>query len=668
MDIIYKWIFVLLFILLAMFLGIVWNDSNLLRKIIFGLSCAFIIVILDGFFLAYFKLFCLLKLILFISLENIIIAIIALRHKKIEKIYFRWDMFILFITVLGSILLLMFPSTDIFGGRDEGLYFMEGVHIAQTGRLDFERDQYLVENYENIFGWCELGYLGVYSKYYFNTSDSYGDHEFQFMPLLPISLAVGYLLGGIPLLIRINGIIGIFTLLVIYCFINDYIGNKYQSFFSCVLILLSPAFLWNARGTFSETLAQFIMFLALYILCKAWAEYKYVYWIISGILIGITSIVRIDAFVCGIGFLFALILMIYWDSSRFKYYFSISFSYFVTIFLCILYGYQNSYSYIFEHKHLLIPLVVIQIILLGILVFLFFLIKKKRNLFFNSGVLYNQTFQNCFIGLYWIFIFVLLFIRPDIEGDSFATRAAKEFSWYTSIFAVFYFPIGIKHIINKNKKHIISLLPFLCISGSIYLLYIYNPSISQDHIWCSRRWVFMSISFVMICFVQSLGELRSGLKKNYGLILIATVICYLLCQDKSFLTVSMYKNLNNEYEKLAKNMTNDEVYFTADSKLATTLRFIYNRSVYYIDISHGIISGRTTDVLYELSNYMKETNNQIYFIGDISVLDEADITYEIIFEYTISTIDLERSIAEFPRKTSQLNIPANIYVLSSGLD
>lgn len=339
MAILYKLIFLLLFIVLTISIGIIWDDKRLSRKIILGLSFSLLILILDGFFLALFRQFYLTNILISILIENVILLIYLLKQNKIDSVKINFDFPLIIIVIIGVALLPLFPSTSIYGGRDEGLYFMEGIHIADEGRLDFERDHYMVENYDNISGWCELGYLGVYSKYYYGTSESYGDYEFQFMPLFPIALAIGYLTGGLGLLIRVNSIIGIMSLLIIYCFIDDYIGNKYHSVLSCILILISPAFLWNARGTFSETLAQFIMFVAFYLLCRAWDRLNKNDWIVSAILIGITFLVRIDAFVCGIGYLIAMILMECWDFKKIKYYFYAISVYFVTAIFCILYGF-----------------------------------------------------------------------------------------------------------------------------------------------------------------------------------------------------------------------------------------------------------------------------------------------------------------------------------------
>lgn len=666
MDILYKFILLILFLWLVIDIGKAWSDTRISRKIIFGFSFGFLLTLLTGFCLAFFNQFKLIYLAIFLFAETLIISLFMNKKDKIQdKIQIKIEYPIILIILLGSFLLLLFPSTNIYGGRDEGLYFMEGVHIAQTGSLDFEQDKYMIENYEDISKWCELGYLGVYSKYYYGISDSYGDYEFQFMPLFPTALALGYLIGGFQLLIRVNSIIGILSLLIIYCFVNDFIGNKYHSLNSCILILLSPAFLWNARGTFSETLAQFIIFLAFYMLCKGWNNSKMFDWIISGFLIGITFLVRIDAFVCGIGFLIAMILMLFWDSKNKKYYTNTIKIYFVSTILCIIYVCMKSYCYIYDHKKLLMPLLMIQILLLMIYIFESHYLKNVGSM--NNCLILNKKFQNCVIVVYWLFICIMIFIRPLIIGDSFSTRAVVEFSWYTSMISVAYLPIGIKAIINRNKERVISLLPFLCISGSIYLLYIYNPSISQDHIWCSRRWVFLSISFVMICFINSLGEFVGGLKKEYGVLIVLTVICYLLHHDSAFLTTAMFKGLEQQYSKLAEQLNDNEVYFTSNSRLATTLKFVYEKPVYYIDIFHYIKSGRTEDIIPELNEYLVNTKQQINYIGDISELGIIDLGYEVLYRQEMETIDLEIAVSKFPNQTYRLTIPANIYSLSAKL-
>lgn len=47
----------------------------------------------------------------------------------------------------------------MLGGRDPGLYYLNGIHIAQTGAYQYEEDLYLTENYEELEGVVTPGYM-----------------------------------------------------------------------------------------------------------------------------------------------------------------------------------------------------------------------------------------------------------------------------------------------------------------------------------------------------------------------------------------------------------------------------------------------------------------------------------------------------------------------------
>lgn len=639
-----------------------WNDKNANRKLFAGIMGSFLLVIFDGFVIALFGIFSIFSLFILLLIETVallgyqikshICSIVWVKEIKISILA------IILIMIAGQ-LLLGFPSMNIYGGRDEGLYFMQGIHIAKTGAITYEEDQYLVDHYEDISQWCELGYLGVYSKYNFNTSDSYGAYEFQFMPLMPVALAIGYILGGISLLIRMNGIIGIMSLVCIYCFVSDFLGNKLQAFFTSVLLLFSPAFLWNARATFSETLAQFLIFLCFYIFAKGWDDEKIQYSILAGIVIIFALLTRIDTFIFGIGILVAAIIEILTDNRKTKYYVYFIMVYFMAELAVGLYSMSYSYSYIYEHKQYLFLILLVQIIFLAIFLLMLYFFKGKN--YTIKNFLLRRNFQILFLGCYYLTIFFLLFIRPQIEENNFAVRAIKEFSWYTSMIAILLVPIGIVFLLNNSREKVNRNLLFLCVGGSSYLLYIINPSISEDHIWASRRWILLGIPFVIICFMNAVSFFQEKFGNEISVMLVIIVLSYLIYQDSPFISTRMFDGLQEQYAELAKNIRNDSIYYTTSTRLATTLRFVYDKNIYFIDKSHLIKSGTTEECIEELYEYLNNSHSKILFIGEKTDLGEDKFEYNLVNEKNIKCIDLEKCVAEFPRKLTQLVIPANIY-------
>ena len=91
------------------------------------------------------------------------------------------------------------------------------------------------------------------------------------------------------------------------------------------------------------------------------------------------------------------------------------------------------------------------------------------------------------------------------------------------------------------------------------------------------------------------------------------------------------------------------------------MRFIYDKKVYYIDKEHFLKNGKTEDCIEELYQYLCTKGGSVFYVGDKMDLGDEKFNYSIINENILSCTDLERCVAEFPRKLTQLVIPANIY-------
>ena len=144
------------------------------------------------------------------------------------------------ILVVALALYALFPANFMMSGRDQGIYIIHGVHIAKEGKFSYDSDEFLNEHYEEYQGIISLGYPAFYSNYSYNqevpeysgylfgesfSHPNYGDITPQFMPVFSALLAVGYDVGGLSLLFRINAIVAAFSLLALYYLARRYFGK-----------------------------------------------------------------------------------------------------------------------------------------------------------------------------------------------------------------------------------------------------------------------------------------------------------------------------------------------------------------------------------------------------------------------------------------------------------
>ena len=99
-----------------------------------------------------------------LSIMNAILAvqiILILFYIKIKKYKFdikailfkiakyKYNKGVVLVILICSVLYMAFPTKYMMAGRDPGLYFLNGIHIARTGDWQYETDDYLNENYSD---------------------------------------------------------------------------------------------------------------------------------------------------------------------------------------------------------------------------------------------------------------------------------------------------------------------------------------------------------------------------------------------------------------------------------------------------------------------------------------------------------------------------------------
>ncbi len=140
----------------------------------------------------------------------------------------RWDVAAVALLLISFCLCFFFPTKYMPAGRDPGVYLINGVHIAKTGGITYESNVYLNEHYEEVKDLLKLDAPGFYSEYEYGISKEPGSVVTQFLHMFPSLLAVGYRVGGLEGLVRVNAFINFFALGIMYLLTKRMFGERRQ--------------------------------------------------------------------------------------------------------------------------------------------------------------------------------------------------------------------------------------------------------------------------------------------------------------------------------------------------------------------------------------------------------------------------------------------------------
>lgn len=555
-----------------------------------------------------------------------------------------------FIFLMLAVLYFVFPTQYLLGGRDPGIYVIHGVHIAETGSIQYDTDHQLTELYEEYGDLIQPGYPAFFTPVqYGEVGEETGDISPQFMPMYPALLAVGYDLGGLPALFRTNGILTLAALLVIYFLVKEFFSRKAAP--AAVLILgLCPAELWGARLTETELLAQLMFYLAIYIWLTGWKTGKNRYLAAAGFLLGLGVWNRIDILIVGLGFFIAAAYSMIWNPEKRKGVTAGCVAYILTAAGAYLYLYCFSRAYYRMHidNHSLPTALLINGIGFAAWLLAFAAAKLWKGIgqekYNFIHMLTGKKGPRIGLGIVLTAAFLYAyFIRSGFgTKSSFAQLSMIQYCWYTSVPLFLLMIAGLLLLLRNRQWHADGYYAFLCMAGVCIIAYIIDPSISPDHIWAARRWVPVNIPATVILGCYGWQELfpagrRWEWTKGAGIICLAGFMAW---QSRAFLFKPMLENFDKQYETLADHMSDDVVYFTQDGEMASILHYIYGKQVYRADASQT----------EEMQRYIEE-QGELDFVGEFPMTSIPWNSYEKSISHfqILSGNYLEKTVGEYPK-------------------
>jgi len=471
-------------------------------------------------------------LVSYILLGSIfLIYLINFNKTKIE-INFRF--FLIFILTLISVFIFSFYATPtIFSGRDQGSLSEAAIRLAQNHHLSFASTAS-----QEFFKIYDAGPALNFPGFQYTAQ---GNLATQF-PLGYISwLAIFYSLIGLNGFAVANSITFAIFIFSFYLVARYYLRAS-SAIMATLLILTSFVFAWFFKFTLSENLAMMLTWFGIYEFVLFTKNKSRFYLLSSLTTFALLVFIRVEA----LGFLAV-----------------------ITAILLIKYK---------DWKYLLFTVIGKKIILIvgGFLVLYFF------NLTIDSPSYYSML-----KGILSPFISLGSGLKDYSSAESvpfFATTfyVLKVFSAYALFNFILFGLTGFVYLWRCKKFEI--LVPFLIILPTF--VYIIHPSISADHPWMLRRFVFSIIPVSILYAVWFFDYFFK--KRAYFYFVIALLIATSLMVFVPFLTISPDKNLLPQIEKISANFIDSDLILvdrdaTGDgwSMMTGPLNFLFNKQAVY---------------------------------------------------------------------------------------
>lgn len=420
-----------------------------------------------------------------------------------------------------------FTTPSIFSGRDQGSLSNAAISLSQNHNL---RHNFPAEKeFFKIYGTGKaLNFPG------FNYDDQ-GNLVTHF-PVGYISwLAAFYSFFGMFGFILANGITFFLFLFSFYAVSKKYLRPNF-ALIALILVISSFSFLWFFKYTLSENLALALVWFGIFQFLSFIKEKKQLHLIAFLLSFGLLLFVRIET----IAFL-------------------------LVAFVILFFKYKKEIHF----KKLILQK---STLFLLIFIFLVFVISLKINSAFYINIV--KSFFNSFNPEN------LLPSSSPINKFFYVFRALGAYAILNYIiigFVTFFYFL-------KNKKNIFYIIPYLILLPSF--VYIINPSITLDHPWFLRRYLFAVIPVSILYTAIFLEDFCK--KRIYFYILSFFLLLTNLMISFPFLIAQENKNLLPQIEKLSSNFKKNDLILvdrsaTSDpwSMMTGPMNLLYEKQAVY---------------------------------------------------------------------------------------
>ncbi len=203
------------------------------------------------------------------------------------------------IAVGYAVLVAVTPSQNVVVTRDPGSYVTTAVQLSRTGALQIDARGDAFADVPGLVytsaATYDAGNSDAGADAAPGQSDQTGIIEPQFNHLASVAMAVAFDVGGYRLLFRLPALMAALGLLALYAVTARVIKRPYLSLVAPTLLAASMPLLFVARNTYSETFTLALLWGAVLVLSGLHRRPSVGVGIVGGVLLGALVCVRVDA-------------------------------------------------------------------------------------------------------------------------------------------------------------------------------------------------------------------------------------------------------------------------------------------------------------------------------------------------------------------------------------
>jgi hypothetical protein len=415
---------------------------------------------------------------------------------------------------------------------DPAVYAVTGALLARTGELTLPTQNDALFGGEQTLEHAGAGF--------FPSEDEPSVYP-QFFHLLPVLLAVAHWLGGVPLLLLVPALLGAASLLAFHCFAARVARPVWALLATTTLAVLLPQ-LHFSRDTFSEIPSQLLVFAGLALLWDvtgpralgrrvveaSWDRRALARGLVAGLVLGGSTMARIDAFLYLVPVAAALLLLRTGRTGL-----AVVAGMAVPALLALTDGYLASPVYLASVDSQLLQ-VAFVLALVGVAAVA---VRGRPAWPARLGRLLAWPVAALTVALaaFAWFVRPVVQVARDIPARTNATIAALQESeglpvdvprsydeltmhwlaWYVGPVTLAVAVLGLAWLLARLLRgQDLRLAPFVLLFGLATAVYVWKPGIFPVHYWASRR--FLPVTFPGLLLLCALVGDRLGAQSRAG--------------------------------------------------------------------------------------------------------------------------------------------------------
>jgi len=500
----------------------------------------------------------------------------------------------LLVSALAALSVILFPTYELDGGRDHGVYTIIAHQIAATGGVEIHNDV-LARARDDFGNLIRFGYPGVYAAAHFGLTDSQTIFVPQFNHLTPAVRAIAVQYFGLDGMWISAALFAVFSAATLTLLASHLVGGL-ATFLAGSAIVINAAFIYASRSTLTEVYTLGMVAGAFLFGLLMLRDRRIEYALLAGISIGLALFSRADTYVITVFVLaIATVWIVYSERGGDRRPISVLLA---TVILFFLWSYLDlrtfSWPYYSELSRQtgLHVFIAASAALLGLACLTAICagpLDKRRNL---KAALYSIVRLGA--ALFVAVIFAIFAVRYAmsffIDFDVFETiereqrpvllaqRIAREFTWYVPLPLMICAFAGAWRLVRQRNAP--WFLPMVALTLAAFVVFLFKRSIFDEHPWASRRFLPYCIPFFLIFAAVGLERLFRSHRIAGATASFACGAIYLFATSQvsaGWNLQSMNAQLPGEYERVTTILQGTQSpYFVARSwSVANTITHVY---------------------------------------------------------------------------------------------